>query len=149
MKKTILLAAVLVLVGGGCFSENTTPVTIDVPDNIVVGDEFDISVNIENADKDPLFLHSIDIGNTYLGGVTVYATEPEFSDLSDLIFEDMTSFALKTDIAEETTTKIILKAKATQAGIWIGGMDICFDKGANCVYSHITTNVEEFLSETE
>lgn len=143
MKKLLIFAGVLLLIGGGCFQENTTPVTVNVSDRVTVGEEFDITVQIPNDTNDDMFLHSIDIGNSYLQGVTVYDSDPLFSDYYDLTFEDMTSFTLETDVPAQTIGEVVFHARAYEPGAWLGGFDVCFKKGADCVFMHISTVVEE------
>lgn len=143
MKKLLLFTGALLLVGGGCLSENTTPVTLDVPESVVMGEDFEITVSIENDTNKDKFLHSIDIGNAYLYGVTVYDSEPAFSDYYELMFDEMMSYTLETTIPANTTGEVVFKARAYEPGVWIDGFDVCFGKGADCVYMHISTIVEE------
>ncbi len=161
MKKALLLMSVfaLVLMGAGCersydyeweddydydYSwgdyDSIPEATIDVPTSVVVGEEFDVVATISHDSSETQLLHSIDIGETYLEGVAIGSSTPDFSE-SYLLDDGTYTHTLLADIPAGGTT-VTFHAVALESGNWKGAFDVCFDDGLNCSFYTVSTYVE-------
>lgn len=98
-------------------------VEIESPDQVDVGEEFSLVVNVSNPSEDKLTLGSIDIYDTLLDGFQVLEVSPKPSD-RDSIFE-FSSFYFSEALQSQESVAITFKLKGSKAGVWSGDIDCC------------------------
>ena len=114
--------------------------SLDAPASVTVGEEFDLIVTISHDADEAQTLHSIDIGATYLEGIALTSSTPEYSE-SYLLDDGTYTHTLLTDIPVGGTD-VIFHAVALESGNWKGAFDVCFDDGLNCSFYTVSTYVE-------
>ena len=163
MKKTLFLMSLfaLVLVGAGCDRsfdwdfgdsdyqyddyawgdyDSIPSAELTVPVSVVVGESFDIVAHVtHNADENQL-LHSIDIGESYLEGIAITSSTPDFSE-SYYLDDGTYTHTLLTDVPAGDGVDIVFHAVALESGNWKGAFDVCFDDGINCSFYTVSTFV--------
>ena len=164
MKKILLGAFALVLMGAGCsfgagdysfddydydydydYGTFEIPagweVDVDYPTEAAVGDEITITATVTNNTGDDQVLHSIDIGETYLEGVAIVDTDPAFSD-SFLLDDGTYTHFFIVDVADGASSTVTFTGKVLSAGDHQGAFDVCIDDGLTCNFSQIRTIAE-------
>lgn len=134
-----VLVALLVLgvtcVGGitafGIWFVNNTPEGImldfDYPDNIVVGDEFEVTITVENLFDETRMLYELDFYNPILDGVSIISFDPPpATDDGQAIFGSRT-IAFNQQIPAEGEVVIVVTMAAEQAGYYTGDVDVSID----------------------
>lgn len=160
MKKIFIIICALILVGAGCersieyqigadsdleydYSwgeyDSIPEAVVDAPEVVQVGEVFEIKVDIVHSSNEVQYLHSVDIGETYLNGVAVISSDPNFSEVYLLDDGTYTHF-LGVDIPANGLA-LTFNAVALKVGNWQGAFDICFDDGLNCGFYTIQTEV--------
>lgn len=116
-------------------------VTFEQPESVKVGETFDLAVKVTNQrTKAPLKLSDIDIGNDYLAGFVVVATEPAFKSTTDVPIIDMRSFTFDITIPAQQSTVVKFKLKAAKEGLFSADLDI--NEGARSLSTLLQTLVE-------
>ena len=114
--------------------------SISVPSAVDVGEEFDVVATITHDADETQILHSIDIGATYLEGVAITSSTPDFSD-AFLLDDGTYTHTLLTDVPVGGST-VTFHAVALESGTWRGAFGVCFDDGLNCSFYTISTYVK-------
>lgn len=164
MKKTLLLMSLflLVLMGASCEKsfewstggddyeyndyawgdyDSIPSAELSVPVSVAVGESFDIVAHVTHDADETQLLHSIDIGESYLEGIAVLSSTPNFSE-SFYLDDGTYTHTLLTDIPAGDGADIIFHAVALESGNWKGAFDVCFDDGINCSFYTVSTFVE-------
>lgn len=120
--------------------ESVPSATLTVPVTVNVGESFDIVAHVFHSADTTQLLHSIDIGESYLQGVAIISSEPEFLD--EFLLDDGTyTHTLLADIPAGDGADVIFHAVALKSGNWKGAFDVCFDDGLNCNFYTVSTYV--------
>lgn len=162
MKKLLLGACAVVLMGAGCglgsdysfddydydyyddydysVPEGWTA-DVEAPLTVAVGDEFEVVAMVTNETGEDQMLHSIDIGETYLDGIAVTGSEPDFTD-SFLIGDGTYTHTLEVDVPAGESAEVTFMMTALSAGDYSGAFDICTGEGLSCTFLTVRTVVE-------
>ncbi|MDX1662178.1 MAG: hypothetical protein R3272_00185 [Candidatus Promineifilaceae bacterium] len=118
-------------------------VAVDAPAAARVGEPFIIEVVVENRTFEAHQLHSIDVDLSYLQGVEITGSDPQFVEtfLLTPVLPQRT-FSFGTAIPAGETVVIELQASPTAAGAYSGSLDICINSGGNCRSSPLQTQIE-------
>ncbi|MBT4857278.1 hypothetical protein HON52_03780 [Candidatus Uhrbacteria bacterium] len=165
MKKVLLGAFALVLMGAGCsfggddysfddfdydyddyeYGDYTIPEGWDsavaYPLEALEGDEITIVATVTNDTGEDQVLHSIDIGESYLDGIAITSTDPEFTD-SFLLDDGTYTHFFVIDVPAGESTEVTFTGRALTAGDYQGAFDICIDDGLTCNFLQVRTLVE-------
>jgi len=115
---------------------------LDYPDNVVVGDKFDVTITIQNLLDQPRTLVDLDFYNPILDGVSIVSASPKPSaDDEDSVF-GMRTMSYNSPIPAEGQLVIILTMTAEEAGHFSGDVDVSIDKLLS-IYSTTQTIVIE------
>ena len=98
-------------------------VQIESPEQVTLGEEFDLVVNVTNASESDLTLGSIDVYESLLDGFELISVSPTPSETSHFIGMHTSYFSKKLEAQESFTATYSLKAK--EEGLWIGDIDFC------------------------
>jgi hypothetical protein len=119
--------------------------TIDLssPPTVTQGDDFTITLLIQNTSSEEQKLDSIDIDLSYLDGIHIISSQPAYQDTLDLtpIFEQR-SYEFLQVIPPGGTLQVQFYCRAVYSGDFSGQLDVCFKQGGSCQGQYIRTVVE-------
>ncbi|WOO41063.1 hypothetical protein [Rubellicoccus peritrichatus] len=98
-------------------------VSVDSPEQVRIGEEFDLVVKVSNPSEEDLKLGSIDIYDSLLDGFKVLEVIPKPNE-EDSIFE-FRSFYFSEELKPQDSVTITFKLKGAKAGVWTGDIDSC------------------------
>lgn len=142
----IIVTGVGLAIGGTFFTwltEEPEQVTINVnaPTQTAKGNRIMIPITIQNTSAAPQVLDSIDIPMSYLNGIAIEGSEPEYIDSYPIPFADYHSYTFMREIAPGDTFVVRFFALAVKTGDFSGEIDICIDSGTNCASFYARTVV--------
>lgn len=114
---------------------------IESPESVKVGEEFEILAHINNESDSTVTLQSFDIGDSYLSGVSILKSDPQFSDVSHIPIDNTMEHLFNTEIPSGTHLVVTLNAKAMSVGQHQGDFDFCVNSGVNCDFQSISIAV--------
>ncbi|MCH8274915.1 MAG: hypothetical protein IH851_09000 [Armatimonadetes bacterium] len=114
-------------------------VNVEVPAEVIVGEEFEIAVHIKPRNFDRLELHSIDFGPEYMEGIAIRSSDPPYAS-SDLFF-DSTSYEFGQEIPVAEGLWVRFRAQALEPGDYHGDLMIWFATSFDSVDRTIRTVV--------
>jgi|GEM_PF-3530845 len=134
------------IVGLGLWMVNNVPEGIvldfDYPDNVAVGDEFEITMTIENLLDKPRSLVDVDFYSSVLDGVSIESTSPiPVADSGGYVLGSRT-LSFNQTIPAEGEIVIIFTMTALEAGYFTGDVDLSIDALLS-IYSTTQTIVIE------
>jgi hypothetical protein len=113
-------------------------VTVDHPDTVAVGEEFDLSVLVEGRDGKPLNLGNIDFGNDLLKGFEVVSADPKPGSRTRVF--GLTTYYLEPAAKSASRYEFKLRLRAKETGFWSGDIDCCTPLG-NFLTTHTSIDV--------
>lgn len=137
----IILCCVIVFIiaiGGfawiGLQSPEGAEISIDVPTEVQVGDQFDILVYVENTQLEPQNLIAISFADDYLTGVRVLDSNPTFiyQDTLEILEIPIQIFTYQEMILQGEILIINITAEAIRVGDFGGEIQICLNSPTNC-----------------
>lgn len=144
------LATTVLWVGGGAlgyFLIMREPpdfhVTLEHPEVVAVGEEFDFLVSVENPSGKPLTLDSIDFYNSLLDGFEVVSADPRPASKGGIL--NFTTYYLGKKARSASSYDFKLRLRAKTSGFWEGDVDVCTVFG-NFVTSYATIDVDPNLA---
>ena len=114
-------------------------VAIETPPAVTQGEAFEIRAIVTNRGEKPANLDSIDIGDSYLEGVSITSAEPPWIGTMHIPIDDTVSHDFQATVPAGQSLTVIFHAKATQRGTFSGDFDICVNSMMNCFFEHIST----------
>lgn len=114
-------------------------VTLDHPDTVVVGEEFDLSVLVEGRNGKPLNLDSMDFQDGLIDGFEVVSTDPKPG--SRMRIFGHTSYFLEPAAKSASRYEFKLRLRAKETGFWSGDIDCCTPLG-NFLTTYTSIDVE-------
>ncbi|RYD24504.1 MAG: hypothetical protein EOP87_25980, partial [Verrucomicrobiaceae bacterium] len=108
-------------------------VTVDHPDTVAVGEEFDLSVLVESRTGKALNLASIDFQDDLLGGFEVVSADPKPGSKTRMF--NLTTYYLAPSARSASRYEFKLRLRAKQTGFSSGDIDCCTPLG-NFVTTH-------------
>lgn len=117
-------------------------VSVENPLTVGLGEEFTLAVVVHNEREDRAFeLSDIDIGEAYLEGFLIVATEPRFKSSMHVPIDDTRSFAFNVAIPPRESRRFEFRLRPAQVGVWRGDVDIC--EGTQFLTTVAQTAVEQ------
>ena len=116
---------------------------VESSDDVKVGEPFTIQAHVNNESSSTAMLHSLDIGDSYLAGVSIDRTEPPFSTSEHIPVDNTVAHWFNLAVGPGEHLIVTLHATATRAGVQQGDFDICVNSEINCQFLTITTPVAE------
>ncbi|WAC21620.1 hypothetical protein OVA24_09510 [Luteolibacter sp. SL250] len=113
-------------------------VTVDHPDTVAVGEEFDLSVLVEGRGGKPLNLGNIDFADGLLDGFEVVSAVPRPGSRTRAF--GLTSYYLEPAAKSASRYEFKLRLRARETGFWAGDIDCCTPMG-NFLTTHISIDV--------
>jgi hypothetical protein len=137
-----LLLLPLCACGGLDNPKKGVSVAIESPSEVKVGETFEIRAIVDNKDAAEANLDSIDIGDSYLEGITLESSQPAWiGDTFHIPVDNTVSHEFQAKVPPGTSFTVTFKARATKAGRFAGDFDICVNSAVNCFFEHISTEV--------
>ncbi len=133
------IGTILIGAGGiawaGLQSPEGAEFTIDVPDEVKVGDQFDIVVKIKNTQLEPQNLIAISFAMDYLSGIEILDSDPTFIYQDEFVILEIPIqiYTYQEMILQDEILEIIIIAEAVQVGNFGGEIQICLNSATNCV----------------
>ena len=115
---------------------------IESPTPVELHEQFPIATHIKNESTTNVTLRSLDIGDTYLEGISIDRSDPPFSDSEHVPIDNTVAHSFEIDVTPGEHLVVIFYAEATRPGIHQGDFDICVNSLVNCDFQSITTRVE-------
>jgi hypothetical protein len=138
------LAALLLLGLCGCDALVDAPkqgisVRIESPPEVTTDQVFEIRTIVTNDGAKPALLDSIDIGDSYLEGVSVESSEPAWGETMHVPVDNTLSHDFQATVPAGASITVTFKARARQPGSHSGDFDICVNSVYDCFFEHIAT----------
>lgn len=117
-------------------------VAIETPSAVAAGEAFEIRAIVTNRGEEEARLDSIDIGDSYLAGIAIDASEPAWiGDTFHIPVDNTVSHEFQARVPAGGSFTVTFKARAAKAGSHAGDFDICVNSAMNCFFEHIATEV--------
>ena len=101
-------------------------VSVEGPPSVVVGEEFTLSVVVENQRQGDSFrLSDIDVAEAYLDGFLILGTEPGARSSMHVPIDDTRSFHFDVRIPARATRRFDFRLRPVDSGIFRGDVDVC------------------------
>lgn len=114
-------------------------VAIESPPEVKAGEPFEIRAIVTNGGSESARLDSIDIGDSYLEGVTLQSSEPPWGDTMHVPVDNTVSHEYQATVPAGASFTVTFKAQASQPGRFSGDFDICVNSAFNCFFEKIST----------
>ncbi|MEE8153505.1 MAG: hypothetical protein V3T53_00935 [Phycisphaerales bacterium] len=118
-------------------------IQVDAPLEVSNGEQFVVTIRIENTADETQVLHSIDIWDLYLQGIAIRNTEPAYRQSYHIPIDNTQSFEFYLDILPHETITITLNATAVAAGDFNSFFDACINSDVSYLTYPIRTVVTE------
>jgi hypothetical protein len=144
-----LVLAIVAVVALGTFfywaskAPENIEVAVTVPLQAVAGEEVDLVVTITNLADEPQTLDSIDIYDSYTGGIAVTRTDPPYTDFFQVPILDARTYEFKREIPAGGTLIVTFDAVAVRAGDFGGQLDVCINLASSCLSRPVRTVIRE------
>ncbi len=117
-------------------------VNVQVPSAVATGEEFVLEIQIENTAERAQRLHSIDIEESYMEGITIQSAEPLFSTSEHNLFDNTRSYGFDQSIPPKTKLVVKFHAMARKPGVFESDVDVCINSATKCLMDYpIATQV--------
>ena len=116
-------------------------VGVIAPATAQVGAPFSILVRVNNLASDEQMLDSIDIETSYLEGVVIESSSPDYVETFGIIGWQSYTYLQRIPPESELIVQII--AVPVAAGDYSGAIDVCINTGANCITRELRTIVTQ------
>ncbi len=117
-------------------------IQVDAPLEVSRGDQFVVTIRIENTADETQVLHSIDIWDQYLQGIAIVSTEPAYRQAYHIPIDNTQSFEFYLDILPHETITITLNATAVAPGDFNSFLDACINSDVSYLTYPIRTVVD-------
>jgi hypothetical protein len=117
-------------------------VEVIVPAEVSLDEGFILLVEITNLADEEQTLDSIDIDLSYLDGLSVDKTEPEYASMMEAS-SAFSTYDFQTPIPASRKVEILFYLTANRVGDHSGEISVCINWFANCTHRSIHTVVEE------
>ena len=118
-------------------------IQVDAPLEVSDGDQFVVTIRIENTADETQVLHSLDIWDQYLQGIAIRSTEPAYRQAYHIPIDNTQSFEFYLDILPHETITITLNATAVAPGDFNSFFDACINSDVSYLTYPIRTVVTE------
>ncbi len=118
-------------------------IRVDAPLEVSNGDQFVVTIRIENTADRTQVLHSIDIWDQYLVGIAIVGTEPAYRQSYHVPIDNTQVFEFYLDMPPRETTTVTLHATAVAPG----DFNSFFDASINSDMSFLTYPIRTIVKE--
>ncbi len=116
---------------------------MDAPLEVRTGEQFVVTIRIENTANETQVLHSIDIWDHYLEGIAIRSTEPAYRQSYHVPIDNTQAFEFYRDIGPYETITITFSATAVAPGDFNSFFDACINSDISYLTYPIRTVVKE------
>ncbi len=116
---------------------------VESPARVKMGEPFAFSAHVNNESTTAVTLRSLDIGDSYLAGISIDRSEPPFSSSQHIPIDNTVSYGFETAVDPGDHLIVTFHVRATKPGVQQGDFDICVNSEFNCDFQSITTLVED------
>lgn len=136
-----VLALCVCLVGGGVYLfirsiDTVMPAGIEIevgaPPQVPVDEPFAVDIRVTNETTAVHTIHSIDVSDSYLAGITVTSSEPPFTDSYAVPLVGFYSYTFNQSIPIRDARQVTMVMVGEEVGTFAGQIDVCIDSGSNC-----------------
>ena len=114
---------------------------IQVPQTVPANEPFEVRMFVQNRASEEIFLHSIDISNTYLEAIDIISISPEPTMEQNIPIVDFTSFSFDQTIPVGGTQTVTFELVGNENGRFNGEVDICVEASVLCKLTVIETEI--------
>ena len=114
-----------VVVEGGTTADLVLDCSLSAPSKVELGDEFDLTVTVNNPYASNVILDSIDIYDSFLDGFDVLSVSPIPESGKDYDALDFYSWDFDKSFASDEKLEITYSLRATKVGHFEGDVDVC------------------------
>lgn len=143
IKQRWLLIVMLMIITllGGCSDPKDVKISVKVPLEVKLGEEFVIIASVKNTAPQTQKLVSLDIADAYLKGVAILRTEPDSEESTHIIIDNTFSYVYNIPIKPGKTVTVSLFAKAIKTGDFNAELDYCI----NSDYSFLSRSLRTIV----
>lgn len=105
-------------------------ISVDVPERVVVDEEFPIVISLRNTRSTSQRLAGLDLFDSYTQGIEVLASDPPWNR-EDSIF-DFTSYYYSLTLPPGQAIRLSLKCRGKKPGYFSGDLDVCINNDYAC-----------------
>lgn len=129
---------------GSQTTDGLAQIDVNAPTSVEQGQEYVITVEINNVSGEDITLNSIDIQATLLDGFIINTVEPSYIETYEYGFSESDiyqTFSFLTAIPPGESLSVTFTGEAVIAGDFSGEFDVCIDSSVNCKTEVIRTIV--------
>jgi hypothetical protein len=141
-QKIRALAAIFFFVSACSPVPDGVSMWVESPGRVNLGEPFTFLAHIKNESEEGVVLHSLDIGDSYLSGVSIARSEPMFSELEHIPIDNTVEHSFEIHIPPGEHLVVTFHAEATAPGVQQGDFDFCVNSLVNCEFQTITTSIQ-------
>ena len=130
---------------GSLSTDDKAQINVTAPSSVEQGQEYVITVDIQNISEQEITLESVDINKNLLNGFVIETVEPsyietyEYGGLGDEIYQ---TYFFQAAIPPRGSLTVTFKGAAVLSGDFSGEIDVCIDSSFNCKTDIIRTLVK-------
>jgi hypothetical protein len=103
------------------------------PQELVVGERFDATVEFANTSERPQLLHSIEVDRDMLLWVEIESTEPAFTKIKLVPFANRKEYIFERTIPAQGRLEVRFRILGRLAGSVNSTLGVCINSETNCV----------------
>ena len=130
----VLLGAAVVYL---LHEEPTLDVRLSAPDEVTVGEAFDLTLITRNLHQEAIVLDSVDIEETFLEGFEVVSVDPTPTEEQTIFWYRSWSFGHSVQPGE--TMEVTFRLNPLKPGHYVGDVDVC---NANQDFTTVIPNID-------
>ena len=136
------IAAVGLACGGLLDEPENITFRVDAPLRITRGEDFQITITVENTASEAQTLYSLDVADAYLAGIAITGSTPSFTESSHVPIDNTWSYSYKIEIPAGESLSVVFDASALNSGDFSGDIDACINSEVNYLSWPVRTLVE-------
>lgn len=118
-------------------------IRVEAPLQATVGEPFTLVVTATNNSDSKMQLVDVDVASSYVQGIAIKASEPQFSDSSHIPIDETVSYSLDLPIPPRGSVTVRFEAVGVSTGDFSGDVDVCINGMASCLSQAVRTVVAE------
>ncbi len=132
----------LAAMAAGCDVPKEIALDVQAPPLVKRGEEFLITVTLENHEISAQKLACLEIGDEYLNGIAIVSTEPLYKDTMHVPADDARSFLFDLPVEPGRPLRVVFHAKAVKPGEHYSRISFCINSDASFLSRTLRTTVE-------
>jgi hypothetical protein len=149
--RPFLAVALGALLSASCvFGPTTLPpdpkdvlIQVDAPLEVKRGEEFLVTIEVENTAGRTQQLNSIDVWDNYLEGVAIRRADPAFTESFHVPVDNTESYTFERDIGPKGKLTVKFFAIGVKVGDFNSHVDVCINSAGSCKTFPLRTIVQE------